>query len=358
MKQDCRQHPSNQASSEWPPKELEHVTNCPICKSQKRSLLYDGLTDRVFFCAPGTWALYDCEECGSAYLDPRPSRASIGLAYQSYYTHEEGNNPEIERVNFLARLKRGLRNGYLNHRYSVALQPSLPLGRWLVPLLPQRRMIDEYVRHLPRATLGAKLLDIGCGNGGFLRIAQQLGWEVWGTDVDEKALKVASQTGAKVFQGSLPNLDLPDNSFDVITLSHVIEHVHDPDLALREIHRLLKPGGLLWLATPNLASDGARFFKRYWLHLDSPRHLCLFTPSSITRILSETRFGAPAFKREASALPVFIQSYRVSAGLGPFASDGGKIPLGIKVRARIADIFAAFNTVKAEQIILLAKAKK
>ncbi|MBU2755759.1 class I SAM-dependent methyltransferase [Acidithiobacillus sp. CV18-2] len=341
-----------------PPKELEHVTHCPICKSQKRSLLYDDLTDRVFFCAPGTWTLYACEECGSAYLDPRPSRASIGLAYQSYYTHEEGNNPEIERVSFLARLKRGLRNGYLNHRYSVVLRPSLPLGRWLVPLLPQRRMIDEYVRHLPRATPGAKLLDIGCGNGGFLRIAQQLGWKVWGTDVDENALQVASQTGAKVFKGMLPNLDLPDNSFDVITLSHVIEHVHDPDLALREIHRLLKPGGLLWLATPNLASDGARFFKRHWRGLEVPRHLCLFTPSSITALMKSEGFSVPTFKRSTSALPMFNQSYRISAGLEPYVSEGEKIPRAIIFRLVIANIKYSFIHTRSEFIILIGIAEK
>lgn len=354
MKQDCRQHPFNRSSSEWPPKELEQVSHCPVCKSQKRSLLYDDLTDRVFFCAPGKWNMYVCEECGSAYLDPRPSQDSIGLAYESYFTH----SPEPVRADFLTKLKRGLKNGYINYRYSAAFQPSLPLGYWLVSLLPQRIMVDEYVRHLPLATPGAKLLDIGCGNGSFLHIARQLGWQTWGCDKDESALKIASQSGAKVFKVALPNIDLPDNLFDIITLSHVIEHVHDPALTLREIHRLLKPGGSLWLATPNLDSEGAKLFRQNWLHLDSPRHLCLFTPSSISALLKAEGFGVPNFKKSTLARPSFTASYRVSIGVDPFSLDFSYIPLTIRIRAIISDILSLFDPLIAEQIVLVATAEK
>jgi len=95
----------------WPISELESVDFCPLCKSADRKVLYKGLTDRVFFCAPGEWDLYRCGRCGTGYLDPRPTVASIGLAYKSYYTHEpEGGAPEFDGK--ARSLKASLRNGY------------------------------------------------------------------------------------------------------------------------------------------------------------------------------------------------------------------------------------------------------
>ena len=194
----------------WPPEGLEQVERCPICGEADRTLLHDGLTDKIFFCAPGRWSLYQCPTCGVAYLDPRPIPATIAMAYSDYYTHEEGD--DAPKGGF-ARFKRHLRNDYLNARYNTDLQPAWKVGRWITPLLSQKRkQIDESVRHLPATGKPGVLVDIGCGNGQFLGAAMQLGWEAWGVDLDPKAVETAQKTGATVIQGGFPDTGLPSCS--------------------------------------------------------------------------------------------------------------------------------------------------
>lgn len=129
------------------------------------------------------------------------------------------------------------------------------------------------------------MLDIGCGNGEFLNIAREMGWQTEGIDMDAKAVEVCRSRGLKVACGSVELLTHEKEKYDVITISHVIEHVHDPLNLLHQIHRLLKPGGLLWLETPNLGSLGYKRYKANWRGLEPPRHLVLFDLVSLTNIL-------------------------------------------------------------------------
>ncbi|WP_353686677.1 class I SAM-dependent methyltransferase [Thermodesulfovibrio sp. 3462-1] len=109
-----------------------------------------------------------------------------------------------------------------------------------------------------------------------------LGWKVVGVDPDSKAVQIAREEfDLEVFQGTLEEAKFPDNSFDVITMNHVIEHVPDPIVLLTECRRVLKPEGKLMVVTPNIGSLGRRLFGEYWLHWDPPRHLFLFSPKSL-----------------------------------------------------------------------------
>ena len=145
---------------EWPADGLEAVHNCPLCGADKRELMHEGLTDRVFFCAPGKWNLYRCESCDSAYLDPRPTSQTIALAYQHYFTHDQVTNSSP--VSFVGRLRRRLANGYRNHRYGTRDYPASILGIPAVSLMPNARaIVDASMRHLPRAHPGNRLLDLG-----------------------------------------------------------------------------------------------------------------------------------------------------------------------------------------------------
>lgn len=280
-------------SQDWPSEGLEHVEHCPVCNAVERLLLYDDLQDRIFFCAPGSWRLYGCRSCGSAYLDPRPTPAAIGLAYGTYFTHAENPSEKFEHLNWFRRIRRMLANGYRNHRFGTNFQPANRLGVVVAKLLArQRGVIDAELRHIPRGSPGMRLLDVGCGNGEFLVRARAKGWDVVGVDPDPKAVEVACSRDLDVRQGGVETLDPGRERFDGITLSHVIEHVHDPLTVLRMCHTLLKPGGWIWLETPNLDALGRQRYQANWRGIEPPRHLVLFTRISLAQTLQLTGFHA------------------------------------------------------------------
>src|ERR1019366_9456827 len=342
------------ALGHWPAEDIEAVPCCPICSGTRRRTLYVGVEDGVFHCAPGQWDLHTCTECGAAYLDPRPTPASIHRAYVSYYTHTDAQDKVTGPLKGIAKLRRSLRNSYLNRRYGADLHPASKLG-WLVmqAMRGKKTQLDREYRHLPRLQgRNEKMLDIGCGDGTFLKRAAQIGWEVTGVDPDAKA--AANLSDFNVLQGSLPNIPLPNASFDFITLSHVIEHLHDPAAALKEIHRLLKPGGKVWIATPNIESFGHRLFGRNWIGIQSPTHLVLFNRHALLTVLASTGFqGARFMPKDALARTYFGMSRRVAKGLNPF-TEFNTVPMALRFAAVIADMAARVNWTMREEIVLTA----
>jgi len=278
----------------WPAENLEKVPNCPVCAGTERSLLYADLTDRVFGVASGKWTLYRCANCSSAWLDPRPDKVSIGMAYEDYVTHVADDDVSVQPTSRLIRRLHSWINDYKNARYGLKRIPAAKGGRWLVSLVPSiRAKADAQCRHLPQLPLpghGRQLLDVGFGNGGFLKLAGEMGWSAEGIDFDAKAVEVARAQGLNVRCASVDELLQQDAQYDVITISHVIEHVHSPVTLLADLFRLLKPGGYLWLETPNLESTGAQKFGPSWRGLEPPRHLVLFNPSSLRMCLEKAGF--------------------------------------------------------------------
>jgi len=314
----------------WPEDDLQSVSNCPVCGDTRRRLLHAGLTDRVFHIADGVWNLYQCVVCGSGYLDPRPTPESIGRAYAGYYTHDAEDHPIVRRKGKLRSVLHDWINGYQNRRYGLKREPALSMGRWLLPWLPSlRAAADAECRHLPPLPQGGgRLLDVGCGNGGFLELACQAGWMVEGVDVDPGAVATACSRGLDVRQGGIELFNGQQACYDVITLCHVIEHLHDPVAALERLCALLKPGGVLWLDTPNLGSLGARRFGPCWRGLEPPRHLVLFRYKSIKRCLHQAGFHSVDQRwRGLSLFDVFAPSEAILRGeTASNASHQGKPP--------------------------------
>ncbi|CAN5473199.1 class I SAM-dependent methyltransferase [soil metagenome] len=139
---------------------------------------------------------------------------------------------------------------------------------------------------------GAKILDVGCGNGGFLVQMKRRGFAVEGTEWTEaSAARIAAEEGIKVHVGDLTSLTLAATSYDAISLWHVFEHVPAPDATLAAIARLLKPGGVLLLAMPNQESWQSGLYGQHWFHLDPPRHLFGFGPRSLRKALDQHGFS-------------------------------------------------------------------
>lgn len=211
-------------------------------------------------------------------------------------------------------------NGYAHWRYGADLMPRSRWGGaigWLIP--PLRRIIDMDYRHLPGSgESGRTLLDVGCGDGNFLALAMKCGWDVHGVDPDPDAVSAARRKGVNVQLGGLELFDGDVARFDFITMHHVIEHFHDPVGALHECYRLLKPGGVLWLVTPNIESFGHAQFRRFWRGLEAPRHLVLFNERSLRQIAEDVGFSKWRRLAAPSAhLPMVRASYAMSLGRSP-----------------------------------------
>jgi len=344
-------------TNRWPADGLENVPRCPVCGSSERQPAYTGLTDRVFRCAPGEWNLQRCENCGSGYLDPRPTPETIGLAYSRYYTHGPTGGVEPEKASRWRRFRMAQRNSFLNAHYGYDLKPTAWSPFFLTS--SRRRRLDGATGYLHFPGPSARVLDIGCANGSFLRQLRSLGWEVCGVEPDPKSAAQAREAGLDVREGLLPQQSFPEAHFDAITMSHVIEHLHDPVDTLRRCWKLLKPGGQITIMTPNFGARGRDYFGRDWMALDPPRHLVLFTESSLRRAMEDCGFAVsrppqPSLK----ARDTFKQSFIVRRGGDPM-SRRSKLPWSLRLTvmrlASEANRAAQLDPSCTEELVLLGR---
>lgn len=146
------------------------------------------------------------------------------------------------------------------------------------------------------------LLDIGSGTGDFLKLAKENGWEAKGVEPNAAARNLAKQKNLEVFE----TIDvLSGQTYDVITLWHVLEHLPNLELATQKIALLLKPGGTLVVAVPNFNSYDAKYYKRYWAAYDTPRHLWHFSKTSMAKIF-------PLSVRLVKTKPMLFDAFYVS----------------------------------------------
>ncbi len=256
---------------------VQEASSCMLCGSEGVSL-YKDLQDRLFR-APGTWGLVCCPTCGLTWLNPRPVPSDVGKLYAQYFTHDAATAPTR-----LGGLRRMVRDSILAARFGYdGLAGSPRLGRVLSWIGPVRELVEFHVMTLGGQKIG-KLLDVGCGNGRFLASMRELGWEVVGVEPDPDAARVAREAfGLEVYAGDLDEIKLGEESFDAVTMNHVIEHVSDPVGLFKACRRVLKPGGRLVAATPNIESLGRCWFGEAWFAWDPPRHLFLFSQQTLRR---------------------------------------------------------------------------
>lgn len=280
---------------DWPANGLESVGSCPVCNSKQRNMLYKNLKDRLFG-APGLWSMYLCSDCKSGFLDPRPNPDTVGLAYSHYATHN--SRKEQNTDNLFVRIKLAVRNGYLNKRYGYSLSGAADWGYWVMLILPSpiRWEWDHYARNLRKPVHeNMKVLDIGCGNGEFLKNAMDAGWKVEGIEPDPKAALIASSRNIKISNTMFELAEYPSSHFDVICLNQVIEHVHNPRALIENIFKWLKPGGVVWIGTPNLDSSIHHRFAENYGNLHPPQHLTIFNRKSLQNLVKSAGFSDISF---------------------------------------------------------------
>jgi SAM-dependent methyltransferase len=156
------------------------------------------------------------------------------------------------------------------------------------PLVARR--LTEITAAFSRYRQTNRLLDVGCGAGSLLQAAHDNGWDAQGIDVSASAVSYVRNLGFEVFHGELSEAQLANGQFDVITAVEILEHLFDPVATVNEIRRLLRPGGLFWLTTPNCRSLAARLMGLGWRVVSPPEHLQLFSAEGLRTLLFRAGF--------------------------------------------------------------------
>lgn len=242
---------------------------CNLCGSDQRQLLFEGIDRQLGH--SGQFPIVKCKQCGLIYQSPRP--VDIGPFYQGgYLSHDEmaPTSPAAQPLLYRLGLKKGSHvPGRAGLYYEVFKQV---------------------------APAGGALLDVGCANGAFIAAMDRLGYDVHGVETDAAAAAQANEAlrhlkRKPVVNATLEQAGFSAGSFDIITLWHAIEHVDDPLSTLREVRRLLKPGGICVIQTPKAECIESRIFGVYWAGWECPRHLWLFTANTLTALSQKAGFN-------------------------------------------------------------------
>jgi len=145
------------------------------------------------------------------------------------------------------------------------------------------------------------LLDVGCGSGFDLLAMRDRHWRVAGVEMNPQAVERARAQGLDVRQGTLSEANFPAASFDVVTLFHVLEHVTDVLALVREIRRILRPGGVMLAQVPNFDGANARLFKAAWYELDVPRHVNFFSSATLRDLVGRASLEVASLRWIESA---------------------------------------------------------
>jgi 2-polyprenyl-3-methyl-5-hydroxy-6-metoxy-1,4-benzoquinol methylase len=271
---------------------------CNLCNGSDEELLFN-IPDFMLEREDVITTLVRCRRCGLVYQNPRPTIKQMAMHYPQEY------DP------FIA-------------------QSSVKRSSWLATQAIEYGL-NKRCRFVTRYKRGGRILDLGCATGNFLdAMSKRPGWELYGVEINSEAAQVARQQyHLNVFIGTLEQARFSNEYFDAITLWEVLEHLHDAAATLREIQRILKPDGLLVIRLPNLASWDAGLFGKYWAGYDAPRHLYVFNPNTIKKILDQAGLHIEAMSCRSGGYASFVISVN-------FWISGKK--LNSKIRQKIQTI--------------------
>jgi len=225
-----------------------NINQCPVCGNNNFKTF---ITCTDFFVSGEQFEIRECGECGFKFTANAENEESIGRYYQSeeYISHSNTSK------------------GLVNAAYHQVRNYMLGCKRQLV--------------EKATGTKSGQIIDVGTGTGFFLNEMKNRGWEVSGTEKSEDAREFAQKEFDLEIKKPEQLFQFENESFDAITLWHVLEHIHQLDENMQTFSRLLKPEGKLIIAVPNHTSYDARHYKEFWAAWDVPRHLWHFGPKQI-----------------------------------------------------------------------------
>lgn len=251
---------------------MMNINNCPVCNATNFRI---SLTCKDYTVSKEDFKIVTCESCSFKFTNPRPENEILG----NYYKSEEYISHSNTKKGIISRLYHAVRN------YTL------------------KKKIQLVSKHVSRGTI----LDYGCGTGMFLKVCQDAGWKSFGMEPDEGARKIGSEMGLTVFSDKITlNEYTNSQSFDAITLWHVLEHVTDLDDTLNFFKTRISDKGVLIIAVPNHTSFDAQYYKEFWAAYDVPRHLYHFHPQTIEKLLARFDF------KLTEMLPMMFDSFYVS----------------------------------------------
>lgn len=243
---------------------MKHYTECPVCKSKNFT---QTLKAKDHLVSGELFQISECTECHLRFTNPIPDETEISKYYQSqdYISHTNTSQ------------------GLINKTYQFVRN---------ITLIGKRNLIQK-----ESEIKTGKILDIGCGTGEFLNTMQKSDWNVFGLEPDEGARKLAGSNYQLQIDSPDKLFEFSENSFDVITMWHVLEHVHRLDDNMKQISKILKPDGILLIAVPNYTSYDADYYHNNWAAYDVPRHLYHFSPRSMRTLLNRFHLKLKKMKR-------------------------------------------------------------
>lgn len=260
---------------------------CILCGNHQSFPLWEG-SDKKFR-GPGRFSYRQCHDCNLVSLFPPIPIDELALYYPDYVTPVRSDGPTSISVRVRQTLKRMVAEEWYGYESAALHNRPWPLRLLRKMLtLPLRSLL----RQVPLRRPEGRVLDVGCGSGGYLAFLASLGWDCYGVEPGPNSRAYAKDAlGLNVHPGPLEACSFEDKFFDLVTMWHVIEHLPNPLETLQEMHRILKPDGLLVLRTPNVDSFEARAFRGNWYALDPPRHLYLFSPKTLKTLLARGGFA-------------------------------------------------------------------
>ncbi len=250
------------------------IEACPVCggegkfASNRRDLQFD--LQEIY-----TYA--SCAACGAFYQTPMPDGEKIASFYPSEYDAYDPPGKLKQR----SLPERAVLNAWYGYR--------LPPRNFLTLALGLVLGLFRYRDSVPYCENG-RALDVGCGNGKFVRTLGQLGWRAEGLDFSADAVRAANEAGIPVRQGTLTDEAFAPGSFDLVSARHLIEHVPDPTVFVANVRRLLRQGAAFVIRTPNSRALARGFFGANWFPDEVPRHLVLYSPANLDLLLRNAGF--------------------------------------------------------------------